>query len=386
MKIFVITGTYPTKFNQQAGGFINDQVQALAEAGNEVVVLAGQGLGWRRWKEIEGSRIQKTVNKRITIYDIRYRGIAQSRLPRLGIYSFNKRLKILFNEAVMENGNPDVLYAHFTFPAGYGASIIAWSYKIPLVVMEHHSLLLKNRVNKYIKELLKKTVENSSEFICVSQALKNSIQSITNTEKNISVLPNIIDTQFTYKPREDKVDFVFFSAGNLVKGKAFDILIRAFIDAFSIDESVILFIAGDGPEKSNLMKMISRNKREHQIKLLGRLNKKEMLRNYEICDSFVLASRRETFGIVYREAMAVGRPVISTNNGGIEDGWKDYMGLITEIDDIYGLSSAMRKIKENINHYDGEKISNYILKNYSKEFILNQLEYKFDKVCSKQVR
>ena len=48
------------------------------------------------------------------------------------------------------------------------------------------------------------------------------------------------------------------------------------------------------------------------------------------CDSFVLASEHETFGVVYIEALACGKPVIGTYNGGDEDIIKDYNGIIVE--------------------------------------------------------
>ena len=54
----------------------------------------------------------------------------------------------------------------------------------------------------------------------------------------------------------------------------------------------------------------------------------ELVKSFTACSVFVLLSVRETFGIVYREAMAVGRPVISSPNGGIEDGWDDSNGIL----------------------------------------------------------
>lgn len=366
--------------NIQAGGFVKDQAYALSNAGHEVVVLSVLGLRWRRWNEIEDSHIHKIKDNNITVYNTRYRGIAQSRIPKIGIYCFNNKLIKMYEEAVSENGKPDVLYAHFSYPAGYGASIIAENNNIPLIVLEHHSLLLKNNISRTIVEALKYTIDRSDEFMCVSKSLKRSVKRLTNTYNSITVLPNILDSRFTYKPSVEKSEFVFFSAGNFVKGKAFDVLIKAFIQAFSNEENVKLLIAGDGPEKSKFEELITNNNREAQIKLLGRLNRDSMIKNYEFCDCFALASKRETFGIVYREAMAIGRPVISTKNGGIEEGWSDTFGLLTEIDDINGLSYAFKKMKEEINSYDGKLISNVVLEKYSEETIIRQLENKFEKI------
>lgn len=45
-------------------------------------------------------------------------------------------------------------------------------------------------------------------------------------------------------------------------------------------------------------------------------------------DAFVLASRRETFGVVYIEAMAAGLPVIATACGGPEDFVREEDGFL----------------------------------------------------------
>ena len=94
-----------------------------------------------------------------------------------------------------------------------------------------------------------------------------------------------------------------------------------------------------------------------------------MLNQYIACNCFVLPSDYETFGIVYREAMAVGRPVISTKNGGIEENWEDKFGLLVPVGDKLALSNAMVKVYGNIENYDLEYISNKCLEKHSSEAV-----------------
>lgn len=381
MRIFMITATYPTNFNKQAGAFIQDQCNALSELGHEVIVLAAIGVSWRRWSEKIYDRIDHYIEDNIKVYRIQFRSIAQSRLPGLCKVSFNKRIEKLYKKAIIDIGKPDVLYAHFSFPAGYGATIISKREGIPLVTLEHHSLYLKPTLRKEVRRMLIKTIDTSVEFMCVSQALKVAIQKITNTKRSIDVIPNILDDCFSFYPNEHAECFYFFSAGNLVVGKAFDVLIEAFCEAFIENENVKLVIAGDGPQKNKLTRLISKYNRHNQIHLLGRITRFEMLSNYQMCDSFVLPSKRETFGIAYREAMAVGRPVISTKNGGIEEGWNDDYGILTEVNNVKELTMALRYMRDNIDIYDGQYISDCTLKEYSKKTITHKLNNKLQVVC-----
>jgi glycosyltransferase involved in cell wall biosynthesis len=59
----------------------------------------------------------------------------------------------------------------------------------------------------------------------------------------------------------------------------------------------------------------------------------------------VLPTRNEAFGLVLLEAMAAGRPVISTRVGGPEEIVVDgESGLLVPRDDASGLSSALRAV------------------------------------------
>ncbi|MDD2790477.1 MAG: glycosyltransferase family 4 protein [Sulfurimonas sp.] len=66
---------------------------------------------------------------------------------------------------------------------------------------------------------------------------------------------------------------------------------------------------------------------------------------YQICDAVVLASKRETFGLVLIEAMQVGTAVIGANSGGvveiIDDG---ETGLLFESQNYESLAEAIEKL------------------------------------------
>ena len=96
------------------------------------------------------------------------------------------------------------------------------------------------------------------------------------------------------------------------------------------------------------------------------------------CDCFVLPSRYETFGVVYIEAMACGKPVIAAKNGGPDDFVKDFNGILVNPEDKDGLADAIGKMiniwEKSDKTYQPEKISAFVRENFSSEAIAQKLE------------
>lgn len=69
---------------------------------------------------------------------------------------------------------------------------------------------------------------------------------------------------------------------------------------------------------------------------------------YQICDAVVLASKRETFGLVLIEAMQVGTTVIGSNSGGVVEIIDDEKtGLLFEAQNEQSLAHAIEKLINN---------------------------------------
>ena len=107
-----------------------------------------------------------------------------------------------------------------------------------------------------------------------------------------------------------------------------------------------------------------------QIKLLGKKNVEEMIELYTYCDAFALLSQYETFGLVFREAMMIGRPIITYKNGGIDEDYSDEVGICVNNLCIKDTRKALRDMYNNYNKYDLENISYKMKIKYSnKAFI-----------------
>jgi rhamnosyl/mannosyltransferase len=107
-----------------------------------------------------------------------------------------------------------------------------------------------------------------------------------------------------------------FALGRHVHYKGFDVLIKAMA---AMPPDVRLALGGEGPETARLRKLAADLGVEGRVHFPGFIPQGELPAHFQACDVFCLPSitPAEAFGIVQVEAMACGKPVVSTrlNNG-----------------------------------------------------------------------
>ena len=269
----------------------------------------------------------------VHIYKIQMHTFLESKFPKINGWFYKRKAYKLLNKVRKEN-KVDCIYAHFSIYAGWASVLYGLKNHIPVVVQEHDGKLIGHKIDNVRKKMVSTVCEFATNIICVSDNLRKHMEFFSGIKRKYIVIGNIVPSRFSFYPKVKKDHFVFLCVANLYKGKNIDILVDAFCKTFSIDDSVVLRICGDGDCRSFLETMIRNKNRASQIKICGRLSRDELLREYIDCDCFVLPSDHETFGIVYREAMAVGRPIISTNHGGFNDGEVgEENGIIVSLND-----------------------------------------------------
>ena len=81
-----------------------------------------------------------------------------------------------------------------------------------------------------------------------------------------------------------------------------------------------------------------------RVTLAGNLDDAGLAAAYQSADVFVLATRRETFGMAVASALAWGLPVVSTRTGAIPGLVGDTAGIVVPVDDDAALTDALRRV------------------------------------------
>ncbi len=272
-------------------------------------------------------------------------------------------------------GTPDIIHAHVGYPAGFIASRLSEKFKIPYIITEHmspfpHQGFLKNN-------RLWEAYNKSSMNIAVSQGLAESMKRYN--IPRLKVIFNPVDENFFSEKTDSKPKkrFVFLTIGRIVEQKGIDVLLKAFA-LIAQQHPVELRIGGEGFLLKKYRKLAHHLGLTHHVKWLGTLNREGCRDVMQACDAFVLASRHESMGIVVAEAMACGKPVISTKCGGPEYLVNKDSGFLVDREDPEALARAMLNMINS--NFNPEDIRWHFEQNFSANIITSQIRKVYDQI------
>lgn len=379
MFIVLISRGVPSKRDPQWGCFEKDQAEALVAIGHKVVVISVDSRFRMYWRKLGISHCRLNG---VDYYDcFLLPGLITRRLfgKRVNFYLKRMQIKRLFDRVIKEHGRPDILYSHY-LTNSYVALSLKRVYNLPLVAIEHWSQLNKETLSDYAAWLGEATYHDCDVVISVSESLKMRL--FQHFQIDSLVVHNMVGTEFCESYSKDSVDgkVRFVTTGSLIHRKGYDLLISAFDQLKLPLDKWELTIIGEGEERVNLERQIGQTGLKDNIHLVGRKNKEDIVELLSQSDVFVLASRFETFGVVYIEAMMMGLPVIATICGGPEEFIQHTDGILVPTDDVESLSLAIRKMYEDCGLYDREKIATDARARFSPNVIASQLTNVFQKV------
>ncbi|MBR6113880.1 MAG: glycosyltransferase [Oscillospiraceae bacterium] len=349
MRILIAGRGFDTPGEHRVGVFELDQAKALRDAGHDVRFAAVDTRSLRRRRPL-GCREYRLDG--IGVWSCAVP--AGARPAALAGFAQRAAAASIWKRVTADGWTPELVHAHF------GAALLREARRrgIPTVYTEHSS-----QANRDVPDAAELRREQeycalADRVICVSSALAGRLRAHTGTVPLI--VPNVIDTAaFTAPPTEKSGTggFAFVSAGNMIPVKGFDILLAAFAGLAARREAVTLTLIGDGPSEAVLRASARDLGIDRRVRFTGRLSRAEMAAEYRKADAFVLASRSETFGVVYAEAMAAGLPVIASRCGGPEDFVSDGSGILVPTEDAEALAAAMEQMISHRNEYDSAAIA-----------------------------
>jgi len=367
MRILVAASGYDSREKHEVNIFALDQAKALRGAGHDVRFAAVDT------RSIRHSRPWGYYRYTLDGVPVYYASVPCGALP-LGLPELAGRLAASgICRAMGKDGwTPDIIHQHF----GFELAAMAEREGVPFVFTEHSSH--HNRaLSPEQAERLKKEYGRCSAVLAVSRALAKNMRANTGVEA--AIVPNIVDTARFAPKRIAHERFTFVSAGNLIPGKNMAGLLRAFA-ALHGEPRLIIF--GDGPESGALRTLCAELGLDSRVSFRGHCPREKLAEAYAEADCFVLASRSETFGVAYIEAMAAGLPVIATRCGGPEKFVTEKNGILVPVDDTNALVDAMEHMMMCRNEYDGAAIAAEAKERFSPEKIAAQLTAVYEEVVS----
>jgi len=112
-----------------------------------------------------------------------------------------------------------------------------------------------------------------------------------------------------------------------------------------LSDDYVWIVAGSGDEVPLLKKQAQELGVLHKVRFVGSPDASKLVDFYNLCDVFVLPSKKEGFGIVFIEAMACGKPVIAGNQDGSNEPLLDgELGFLVDPDDPRKIAQAIEAV------------------------------------------
>ncbi|MBF7052530.1 glycosyltransferase [Halomonas sp. KAO] len=386
MHILLLPSWYPKTPSDVGGVFFRDQALALHNYGHKVGVIAPSMRSLRTLSKTSPEKKLPSCENDNGL--LTYRKEIFAALPRIpyGNYRlFKKTARHLLERYITENGKPDILHAHAAVFGGAAGAALSAEFGIPLVLTEHSTGFARRIYASWQLKLAEKAIRGARSCIAVSPSLADVLSEQFPASKGrwqwiSNVVANRFETPGNAERMERSVRFLNLALMTEKKGQ-FDLL-QAFIQLNCNGLNAELWLAGDGPIRSDLEKMAVKNGVADHVRFLGLIQPDKVPDLLAETDVMVVSSHYETFGVVAAEALMAGTPVVATRCGGPECIVEEGDGLLVPPKEPAELQAAMRQVGENLAGYDSVAIAERAKVRFSGTAIASRLTAEYHHVLS----
>jgi glycosyltransferase involved in cell wall biosynthesis len=302
---------------------------------------------------------KKTVNRVNPINNSKvklFRGIKTDFKHRL---LFRAKEKKLFSDisSKIDFNKIDIIHATTLFTDGYLAYQIFKKHKKPYIISVRDtdiSSFMKYRLDLFYE--IRKTIINAKHVVFITSSLKNSFEKsffynlfLRDLKFDYSIINNGIDkTWLNNIYRKSKANnYKILYVGEFSKRKNVLNIVKSVIDLNKQFPDIKLSLVGSGGEDEQ--RIVDLSNKFGFINFLGSVkSKKELLKIYRESNLFVMVSKKETFGLVYIEALTQNTPIIYSKERGVDGIFDDRVGLSSP---HYSINTLKEKIAYILNNY-----------------------------------
>ncbi|CAA9526988.1 MAG: hypothetical protein AVDCRST_MAG67-3757 [uncultured Solirubrobacteraceae bacterium] len=240
--------------------------------------------------------------------------------------------------AAARRQRPDVVFAHFLFPAGAAGAAAAAAARAPLVVMAHGTDVENARRSRVLAAATRIVTTRAAAVIANSRWLVDRLGPV---RPPMHVIDCGVDLDL-FAPRPAAAARrqlgwggdgpAFLAVGSLLERKG----VAELADAFARLGRGSLAFVGDGPLREHLAGRPG-------VRLVGRITHGDVPAWLAACDVLCQPSRLEPFGQAALEAMAMERSVIATTAGGAAEFVTPQVGVLVDPGDVAALAGALEQ-------------------------------------------
>ncbi len=264
-------------------------------------------------------------------------------------------------KVVMSN-KIDVVHAGRVLPEGFIAYLIARLSGKKVLIYAHGEEITTWRQSGKFK-VMRFTYQHADIVIANSEFTRKELEKIgVKPEKIILISPGVDIERF--KPMDNVRDLreqigiseqqkLVLSVGRLSRRKGFDQVVKSIAALRAENIDVHYAVIGIGEDEQYLKELAERDQVDAFYHALGHVSREDLPRWYNAADVFIMPNREidgdtEGFGMVFLEASACGKAVISGDAGGTGDAVvNNKTGLRINASELDNVTNALRTLLTN---------------------------------------
>jgi len=355
-----IVSTFPRALDDPEVPWLLQCIRRLKEKGLEVKVFAPAFKGLRD-QEISGISVH-----RFRYFFRRWENLthdegAPNKLRKNPLYIFVAIFYILFGVIDIirycHRERFDILHVHWPFPHGIFGYVGGRLSRSKLILNFHGAELSLIGELGFVKIVLAWLIKRADRVIANSSFTANKVRVVY--KRAVEVIPygSPFEQKDVGRPvssgrsESEETRNVLF-VGRLIERKGVEYLVKA-IKLVNQSVKARLIVVGEGHQRRGIEELVKKEGLSDAVKLVGKVDSKQLDRYYRGCDVFVLPAivdskgDTEGLGVVLLEALSYKKPVVATDVGGIADIIvNDETGILVPEKDPLALANAIVRVLE----------------------------------------
>lgn len=357
IKVLFLSQWYPHRYDSMEGLFVQKHAEAVGLYCDVKVLFLHAD------ENIIAIEIKEIKRKNITEFIVYY--------PVNKKFILHKMLKLLFlfkaywvgYKYIKESGFvPDIIHVNVLTRTGFIAFLLNKFEGIPYIITEHWTRYLTNRDSFkgiFRKIVTRLVVRKAKAILPVSEDLKEAMLNYNLINSNYIVVNNVVDHFFfenNFIEERLKKRIIHISCFD-DKAKNIKGILRATLEVSKFRQDFELILIGIGVDFENILNYSkSLEFPDGIISFLGEKPPKEVAKWMNNSDIFLLFSNYENSPVVISESLVCGKPVLSSNVGGISEHVNSSNGILVEAGDENALIKKINYMLDNFQNYNSIKI------------------------------
>ena len=330
-KVLTLTSLFPNPAHPSHGAFVRQRLKQLWQGGHiESRVVAP--VPWypsflpraKRYERFVGIP-QVREEQGVTISHPRYLtipAVGMTVAPALMAAGIYRHVRDIHRSGFKF----DLIDAHYFYPDGVAAAIIAKRLGVPFVITARGTDI--NLIPEYRlpRRQILWAASRASHIVTVCEALRERIIDLGVEPDKVTTLRNGVDPAIFHpvdpqaaRQRLDIEGKTLLAVGILTERKGHHLVIEAMREL----EDFNLIVVGSGIDEDRLKRQAAEMGVASRVRFDGEVDQEALRDYYNACDAFVLASSREGMANVLLESLSCGTPVAATNIWGTPEVVRD---------------------------------------------------------------